>query len=69
MYNIFELIDFRETVEGRGRERNNDLLLIYAFIGCFLYVPRLGIEPVTLAYWDDALTNCYPARASLKLNA
>lgn len=31
--------------------------LIYAFIGCMLYVPWLEIEPITLAYWYDALTN------------
>ena len=31
--------------------------LVYVFIGCFLYVPWPGIEPVTLAYGDDALTN------------
>ena len=30
--------------------------LIHAFIGWFLYVPWLGIEPATLAHQDDALT-------------
>ena len=42
------------------RERNIDLLVylfIYAFIGWFLYVPRLGFEPTTLMYQDDALPN------------
>ena len=31
--------------------------LIYAFIGWFLYVPWLGIEPPKLMYWDDTLAN------------
>ena len=31
--------------------------LICAFIGCFLYVPWPRIEPATLAYWDNTLTN------------
>ena len=31
--------------------------LIYAFIGWLLYVPWLGIEPATLVYSDNALTN------------
>ena len=30
---------------------------IYAFIGWFLHVPWSGIEPSTLVYQDDALTN------------
>ena len=30
--------------------------LIYVFIGWFLFVPWLGIEPTTLVYWDYALT-------------
>ena len=33
------------------------ILLIYAFIGWCLHVPWLGIEPTTLVYWEDALTN------------
>ena len=35
-------------------------LLIYAFVGCFLYVPWPGIEPATLVYQDDVLTNWAP---------
>ena len=31
--------------------------LIYAFIDWLLYVPRLGIEPATVAYGDDTLAN------------
>ena len=31
--------------------------LIYAFIGCFWHVLWPGIEPTTLAYQDDTLTN------------
>ena len=40
----------------RGKERFV-IPLIYAFIGWFLYVSWPGIEPTTLAYRDDALTN------------
>ena len=46
---------------GRGREREKHsfgVSLIYAFIGWFLYVLCLGIEPTTLGYWDDTLANC-----------
>ena len=48
-------IDFRE----RERERKTSIAvpLIYAFIGCFLYVSWLGIEPATMAYGDNSLTN------------
>ena len=47
-----------EGVGGRERERHQFVVpLIYSFIGWFLYVPWLGIEPATLVYWDDALTN------------
>ena len=31
--------------------------LIYVFIGWLFYMSWLGIEPATLAYWDNALTN------------
>ena len=34
--------------------------LTYVFIGWYLYVSWLGIEPATLAYGDDALTNGAP---------
>ena len=47
-------------MRGRERERNNDFIipLIYEFIGwLILYVPWPGIEPTTLVYQDDALTN------------
>ena len=46
---------------GRGsragwRERDQFVVvLIYAFIGCFLCEPWLRIEPATLVYPDDAL--------------
>ena len=54
--NLF--IDLRERKEGsreRERERHRfDATLIYAFIGRLMYVPRLGIEPTTLACQDDA---------------
>ena len=43
---------------GGGRETHWFIVpLIDAFIGCFFYVPWLGIEPTTLVYRDDALTN------------
>ena len=42
----------------RGRERDQFVVpLVYAFTGSFFYVPRLGMEPTTLAYWGDAPTN------------
>ena len=42
--------------------------LIYAFIGWFLYVPWLGIEPAILVYQDDNSTQLsYSARALLPL--
>lgn len=31
--------------------------VIYALIGCFLYVSWLEIEPQTLTYLDDTVTN------------
>ena len=56
-----KLIFFYLRERGRGwggeRERHQLVLLIYAFIGCFLCVPGPKTEPATLAYWDDALTN------------
>ena len=46
-------------------ERQSVVPLIYAFIGCFLYVAWLEIEPATLVYRDDTLYQLrYPARAS-----
>ena len=41
------------------RERKHQFVvpLIYAFISWFLYVPWWEMEPATLVYWDDALTN------------
>ena len=54
----FNLLMFRERGKGRESERHQLVVpLIYAFIGCFLYVPWPGIEPATLAYQDDALTD------------
>lgn len=41
---------------GKGRERFV-VLFIYVFIAWFLYVSCWGIEPATLAYWDDVLIN------------
>ena len=43
-------------LEGEG-ERTSICCSTYTFIGCFLYVPWLEIEPTTLAYQKDALTN------------
>ena len=54
---IFLLIDF--DTQRRERDKNIDFFvpLIYAFTGCSLYVSGPGIEPATLAYWNNALTN------------
>ena len=41
----------------RETEREKCCFVIYAFIGCFLYVPGLRLEPATFAYQDNALTN------------
>ena len=50
------LIDFRER-KGDGEKKNQSVVpSIYAFIGWFLYVLWSGMEPSTLAYWDEALT-------------
>ena len=49
---IFFTINFGERM-GEKREREKHWLVvpfIDAFIGCFLYVPRRGIEPPTLGY-------------------
>ena len=64
----------RERREAWGLcETEEKFLLIYAFMGCFLYVPWWGIEPTTLAYQDDALTNMLPGEGlttySLCLNS
>ena len=50
-YFLFLFIDFRERENHRSV-----VLLFYAFIGCFLYVPRLGIKPTTLMHQDNAVT-------------
>ena len=48
----YRLIFYRE------REKHQFAVpLIYVFIDSFLHVLWSGIEPATLAYWDDALTN------------
>ena len=52
---------FLETKIKGGREMHWFVVsLIYAVIGCFLYVTWLEIEPRTLTYWQDALTNELP---------
>ena len=44
--------------DGGGGERDHFVVpLTYAFIGWCLHVPWPGIEPSTLAYWDNTLTN------------
>ena len=50
---IISFVDFRE----RKRRDQSIVPLIDAFIDCFLYVPRLGIEPTALVYQDGTLTN------------
>ena len=60
------LLIFRNREEG-GRERERLFFfvpLIHAFIGGFLYVPWLGLEPTTFAYRDDPLTS-WAARPGL----
>ena len=47
----------RERNGGGGEKHWLVIPLIHASIGWFLYVPWLGIELATLAYWDDALAN------------
>ena len=55
---FFYLLIFRESELASEWERHRFVgPLIYAFIGWFLYVPWLGIEPATLGYGDDSLTN------------
>ena len=63
-YFIFYLLILQRGREGgreeRERERETSIfvfLLMYTFIGWFFYVCWTGIEPTTLAYWDNALTN------------
>ena len=43
--------------EGEGEKHRCVGPLSYALIGCFLYAPCLRIEPTTLVYWDNTLTN------------
>ena len=62
---IFNFIDFKERKEA-GREKHGAaVLLIYSFIGWFLYVPWLGTEPTTL-YIGTMLYLSYLARTVLK---
>ena len=49
---------FLEREKGGERERHQYAVPpIHAFIGWFLYVLWLGIQPTTLVHWDDALTH------------
>ena len=63
MYNCFEKKFVywekeREREAGRERQRGQFVVpLTCKFIGWFLCVPWPGIEPATLAYWDDAVNN------------
>ena len=51
---LFLFIDFREKEKKGQREKHQFVVpLIYTSIGCFLYVPQVGLEPTTLAYQDD----------------
>ena len=49
----------RRREEGRIEREEHQFVvpLIYIFIVWFLHVPWLGIQPATLAYWDNALTH------------
>ena len=55
---IIIIIDFREK-ERKGEREKHQLIVahIYAFIGCFFYVPWQGIKPTTLAYPDNTFMN------------
>ena len=59
LFFLIKLLKKILSFDNREREREINLLshLFYAFIGYFLYVPWLRIEPTTLAYQDIALTN------------
>ena len=59
------VIDFRERemeggwVGGKGRGRSTDLLFylfMYSWVDSFLF-PEPGIEPTTLVYQDNALSD------------
>ena len=54
----------------RGSRERFAVLLIYAFIGWFLYVPWWDIKPVILAYQDGVPTNCatWPGSTWLHFN-
>ena len=58
---LFKIFIYSFLERGGEREREEKhwfvVPLIYAFISYFLYVPWTGIEPTTLANWDDILTN------------
>ena len=54
----FHLIFYLLILEGKGEKETSICFpLIYTFIGCFLYVPWPGIEPASVVYSDNALTN------------
>ena len=62
----------RERGERGSREREKQwlvFLLIFVFIGWFLYVPWPEIEPSTMAYWDSTLTNWATQPGHTKLGA
>ena len=58
---LFNFLSFCLLIlERKGGERERHWFvvpLVYAFIGWFFYVPWPRIEPITLVYWDDTLTN------------
>ena len=52
---LFFFLNFRDS---KGERENQFVVpLTYAFIACFLSVPRLEIKSTTLAYGDKALTD------------
>ena len=58
VFKFIFLIWQRERERERERERDWFVVpFIYAFIGFFLYVPWPGIEPTTLAHWDNTVTH------------
>ena len=61
----------REREDWGGEKHQFVLPLICASIGWLFYVLWSRVKPLTLAYWDDALTNWAPSQdlnKSLKLS-
>ena len=64
---FFYLLIWERGRGSRGETEKHRFVvpLTYALTVCFLPVPWAEMEPVTLAYQDDALTNWAPGQGSL----